>query len=136
LRQKVLLASPITLIALLTTVAHTWRQEALTENYREVAQLGKEFYERLATFIEHFDDVRKKLDGAVQAYNKAAGSFEARVVVSARKLRDLNVTTAGELQPLEPVDSVPRVLKQANLMGLPDTAPLAEDEEVNSQLPT
>ena len=136
LRQKVLLASPITLIALLTTVAHTWRQEALTENYREVAQLGKEFYERLATFIEHFDDVRKKLDGAVQAYNKAAGSFETRVVVSARKLRDLNVTTAGELQPLEPIDSVPRVLKQANLMGLPDSATLGEDEEVNSQLPT
>ena len=71
-----LLASPITLIALLTTVAHTWRQEALTENYREVARLGKEFYERLATFADHFDDVRKKLDGAVQAYNKAAGSFE------------------------------------------------------------
>ena len=93
LRQKVLLASPITLIALLTTVAHSWRQEALTENYREVAQLGKEFYERLATFIEHFDDVRKKLDGAVQAYNKAAGSFETRVLVSARKLKEMNVTT-------------------------------------------
>jgi DNA recombination protein RmuC len=136
LQQKVLLASPITLIALLTTVAHTWRQEALTENYREVAQLGKEFYDRLATFIEHFDDVRKKLDGAVQAYNKAAGSFETRVVVSARKLKELNVTTAGELQPLEPVDSVPRVLKQANLMGLPESATLAEEEEINSQLPT
>jgi DNA recombination protein RmuC len=136
LRQKVLLASPITLIALLTTVAHTWRQEALTENYREVATLGKEFYERLATFIEHFDDVRKKLDGAVQAYNKAAGSFETRVVVSARKLKELDVTTAGELPPLEPIDSVPRVLKQANLMGLPDSATLGEDEEINSQLPT
>jgi DNA recombination protein RmuC len=136
LQQKVLLASPITLIALLTTVAHTWRQEALTENYREVAQLGKEFYDRLATFIEHFDDVRKKLDGAVQAYNKAAGSFETRVVVSARKLKELNVTTAVELQPLEPVDSVPRVLKQANLMGLPESATLAEEEEITSELPT
>ena len=136
LRQKVLLASPITLIALLTTVAHTWRQEALTENYREVATLGKEFYERLATFIEHFDEVRKKLDGAVQAYNKAAGSFETRVVVSARKLKELDVTTAGELPPLEPVDTVPRVLKQANLMGLPDSATVPEEEDVNSQLPT
>lgn len=135
LRQKVLLASPITLIALLTTVAHTWRQEALTENYREVAELGKEFYERLATFIEHFEDVRKKLDGAVQAYNKAAGSFETRVVVSARKLKELNVTTAGELPSLEPVDSVPRVLKQANLMGIPDGATVDADE-INSQLPT
>jgi DNA recombination protein RmuC len=137
LRQKVLLASPITLIALLTTVAHTWRQEALTENYREVAQLGKEFYERLATFIEHFDDVRRKLDGAVQAYNKAAGSFETRVLVSARKLKELDVTTAGELQALEPIDSVPRVLKQANLMGLPDDATLHDEgAEVSSELPT
>ena len=122
LQQRVLLASPITLIALLTTVAHTWRQEALTENYREVARLGKEFYERLATFTDRFDDVRKRLDGAVQAYNDAAGSFETRVLVSARRLRDLKVTTAEELPPAQPIDTVPRVLKQANLMGLPDEA--------------
>ena len=122
LQQRVLLASPITLIALLTTVAHTWRQEALTENYREVARLGKEFYERLATFTDRFDDVRKRLDGAVQAYNDAAGSFETRVLVSARRLRDLEVTTAEELPPAQPIDTVPRVLKQANLMGLPDDA--------------
>jgi DNA recombination protein RmuC len=129
LKQRVLLASPITLIALLTTVAHTWRQEALTENYREVARLGKEFYERLATFTDRFDDVRKKLDGAVQAYNEAAGSFEARVLVSARRLRDLKVTTGEELPPAQPIDTVPRVLKQANLMGLPDDA-VTEGEPV------
>jgi len=122
LQQKVLLASPITLIALLTTIAHTWRQEALTENYREVAALGKEFYERLATFVEYFDDVRRKLDGAVQAYNRAAGSFESRVLVSARRLKELDVTTADDLQQIEPIDTVPRVLKQAGLMGLPDEA--------------
>ena len=60
LAQRVLLASPITLIALLTTIAHTWRQEALNDNYREVATLGREFYERLARFAEHFDDVRQE----------------------------------------------------------------------------
>jgi len=118
----VLLASPITLIALLTTVAHTWRQEALTDNYREVAHLGKEFYERLATFADRFDDIRKRLDGAVQAYNDAAGSLESRVLVSARRLRDLEVTTAAELPPAEPIERVPRVLKQIGLMGLPDDA--------------
>ena len=122
LQQKVLLASPITLIALLTTIAHSWRQEALTENYREVAALGKEFYERLGTFVEYFDDVRRKLDGAVQAYNKAAGSFESRVLVSARRLKELDVTTADDLPQAEPIDTVPRVLKQAGLMGLPDEA--------------
>lgn len=122
LRQRVLLASPITLIALLTTVAHTWRQEALAENYREVARLGREFYERLAVFAGHLDEVRRKLDGAVQAYNEAAGSFESRVLVSARRLKELKVTTGDDLPPAEPIDRVPRVLKQANLMGLPAEA--------------
>ena len=120
LQQRVLLASPITLIALLTTIAHTWRQEALTENYREVAALGREFYDRLAKFAEHFDDIRKKLDGAVQAYNQAAGSLRIRVLVSARRLRDLKVTTGAGAAAAEPIDTVPRVLKQAGLMGLPD----------------
>ena len=120
LNQRVLLASPITLIALLTTVAHSWRQEALTENFREVAALGRELYDRLATFAGHLDDVRKRLDGAVQSYNQAAGSFESRVLVTARRMKDLNVTTAEELPPAEPIDTVPRVLKQIGLMGLPD----------------
>ncbi len=116
LQQKVLVASPITLIAMLTTVAHAWRQEALTENYKEVARLGKEFYERLATFSDRFDEVRKKLDGAVQAYNEAAGSLESRVLVSARRLRDLQVTTAAELPSAEPIERVPRLLKQMELV--------------------
>jgi DNA recombination protein RmuC len=128
LAQRVLLASPITLIALLTTVAHSWRQEALTENFREVASLGKDLYERLAKFAEHLDDVRKKLDGAVQAYNAAAGSFESRVLVSGRRLRDLKVTTADELPPAESINTVPRVLKQVGLMGLPDEATAEETE--------
>ena len=120
LRQRVLLASPITLIALLTTVAHSWRQEVLTDNYREVARLGREFYERLATFADRLDEVRKKLDGAVHAYNDAAGSFESRVLVSARRLKELDVTSADELPAAEPIDTVPRVLRQVGLMGLPD----------------
>jgi DNA recombination protein RmuC len=120
LNQRVLLASPITLIAMLTTVAHSWRQEALTENFREVAALGRELYDRLATFAGHLNDVRKRLDGAVQSYNQAAGSFESRVLVTARRMKDLNVTTAEELPPAEPIDTVPRVLKQMGLMGLPD----------------
>jgi DNA recombination protein RmuC len=131
LQQRVLLASPITLIALLTTVAHAWRQDALADNYREVAQLGKDLYERLAVFTDHFDEMRKKLDGAVQAYNKAAGSFESRVLVSARRLKELDVTTAGELPLGEPIDTVPRVLRQAGLMGLPDDA--TADADVDAQ---
>jgi DNA recombination protein RmuC len=132
LSQRVLLASPITLIALLTTVAHTWRQEALTENFREVAVLGRDLYDRLATFAGHLNEVRKKLDGAVQSYNQAAGSFESRVLVTARRLKDLKVTTAEELAPAETIDSVPRVLKQIGLMGLPDGATTEDDGEAES----
>jgi DNA recombination protein RmuC len=132
LQQRVLLASPITLIALLTTVAHSWRQDALTDNYREVARLGKDLYERLLIFTDHFDDLRKKLDGAVQAYNRAAGSFESRVLVSARRLKELGVTTAGEVPPSEPIDTVPRVLKEAGLMGLPDEA--TADPELDAEI--
>ena len=129
LGQRVLLASPITLIALLTTVAHSWRQAALTDNFREVAALGRELYERLATFAGHLNDVRKRLDGAVQAYNQAAGSFESRVLVTARRMKDLNVTTAEELPPAESIDTVPRVLKQMNLMGLPEDVAAADEIE-------
>ena len=128
LTQRVLLASPITLIALLTTVAHSWRQEALTENFREVAALGRELYERLAIFAGHLNEVRKRLDGAVQSYNQAAGSLESRVLVTARRMKDLKVTTAEEIPPAESIDTIPRVLKQMNLMGLPEDA-TAEDVE-------
>jgi DNA recombination protein RmuC len=136
LQQRVLLASPITLIALLTTVAHTWRQEALAENYREVARLGKEFYERLTKFADYFDDVRKKLDGAVQAYNAAAGSFESRVLVSARRFRELEVSTAEEIPAAESIDTVPRVLRQVNLLGLPDGATTDEGPELEDYVGT
>jgi DNA recombination protein RmuC len=129
LDQRVLLASPITLIALLTTIAHSWRQETLTENFREVAALGRELYERLATFSGHLNEVRKKLDGAVQSYNQAAGSFESRVLVTARRMKDLNVTTAEELPPAETIDTVPRVLRQIGLMGLPEEAATTDDIE-------
>jgi len=128
LNQRVLLASPITLIALLTTVAHSWRQEALTENFREVAALGRELYDRLAIFAGHLNEIRKRLDGAVQSYNQAAGSFESRVLVTARRMKDLKVTTAEELPPAESIDTVPRVLKQMNLMGLPEDATGPESE--------
>jgi len=130
LNQRVLLASPITLIALLTTVAHSWRQEALTENFREVATLGRELYDRLATFAGHLNEVRKRLDGAVQSYNQAAGSFESRVLVTARRMKDLKVTAAEELPPAESIDTVPRVLKQIGLMGLPEGATTEEIESL------
>jgi DNA recombination protein RmuC len=130
--HRVLLASPITLIALLTTAAHSWRQEALADNYREIAQLGKDFYERLSKFADHFNEIGGKLNGAVRAYNDAVGSFESRLLVSARRLKDLEVTAAPELLTPEPIDTVPRALKQAGFVGVRQPAPSAERDVSNN----
>ena len=125
-------ASPITLIALLTTVAHSWRHEALTENYREVARLGKEFYERLATFADRFDDLRKRLDGAVQAYNEAAGSLES--AFSSAPVVCGNWTSRPPPSFLWPIPSSAflECSNSVGLMGLPEGA-TTDDDLTDSQ---
>src|SRR5207302_7439179 len=89
--RRVLPASPTTLIALLQSVAYGWRQEALAENARAVCEVGRELYQRLATMGEHVGAVGRALDRAVEAYNKQVGSLESRVMVSARRLADMEV---------------------------------------------
>ena len=121
--QRVILATPTTLIALLRAVAYGWKQEALTENAREVSALGKELYERLATLAEHWAKVGKHLGGAIGAYNDAVGSLETRVLVSARKFRDLKVTPESkEIAVGAPIDTVPRALQAEEMQALPPKA--------------
>jgi len=90
--KQVMLATPITLIAMLKTVAYAWTQEALADNAREVHHLGRELYERLGTVGKHLDALGRSLTGAVGAYNKTVGSIESRVLVTARRMRDLEDT--------------------------------------------
>jgi DNA recombination protein RmuC len=90
--RQVVLATPTTLIALLRTVAHGWREERLTDQAQEIHRLGRELHERLSTLVTHVDTVGRSLNAAVGHYNAAVGSLESRVLVSARRLGDLGVT--------------------------------------------
>jgi DNA recombination protein RmuC len=120
LGKGIVLATPNTLVAALKTIALSWQQETLAESAREVRQLGAELYERLRNMTGHLQSLQRSLTATVEAYNKTVGSFESRVLVSARKFSGLGVVGAqsgGDLLELSPIEKAPRRL-QAYQPGL------------------
>jgi DNA recombination protein RmuC len=113
--NRVLLATPTTLIALLKAVAYGWRQENIARNAQEISALGRALYDRLATLTAHFEDLRKALDRSVEAYNRAAGSLESRVLVSARRFKELSAAAGEDIPAVEPVDRLPRAVGMEEL---------------------
>lgn len=123
--RNVVLATPATLVALLRTVAYAWRQEALARNAVAVHSLARELYGRLSTLGDHVSKLGSSLTGAVTAYNKAVGSLEARVLVSARKLADLGVS-GDELTAPAQVELTARQLQAPELSEDPQLPLLSE----------
>ena len=110
--QKVLIATPVNLIGLLRAIAYGWRQEAIAANAKEISELGAELYKRIADLAGHWMDLGRNLTRTVDAYNSAVGSLESRVMVSARRFRELGAASAAADVPmLEPVEKAPRSLK-------------------------
>ena len=115
-RKGVVIATPTTLVAMLRTVAHAWREEALARDAQQVLALGKELYDRLSTLAGHLGKVGRAIDQASKAYNSTVASLESRVLVSARRF--------GEMQRIsDPLPEVAQVETDVREVAAPEFAP-------------
>jgi DNA recombination protein RmuC len=125
--QRVIPASPTTLIALLRAVAYGWQQQAIEENARKISELGRGLYEAVRVLGGHFDALGSRLKSSLDAYNQAVGSLEGNVLVKARKLKDLQAANGSDdIKTLDMVDRVPRMLQARELtdgLPFPETSP-------------
>lgn len=124
LGRGVMLASPLTLMGLLRAVAFGWQQEKVAKNAQEISDLGRQLYDRIRVMAVHFEDVARGLTRSVESYNKAVGSLESRVLVTARRLKDKGVSAPEDLPELDTIDHTPRALGARELAGLFEEEPV------------
>jgi DNA recombination protein RmuC len=108
LQQKVILATPTSLVALLRAIAYGWRQEALAENAEHIRELGETLYGRLAVFADHLAKLGRSLDSSVSSFNRAVGSFDAKVMPAARKFTEMGLSAKREIPEPQQVERGPR----------------------------
>jgi DNA recombination protein RmuC len=125
--NRVILATPTTLIALLKAVAYGWQHQKLAENAEQIRRLGQTLYERIRTFVNHFSDIRRGLSRTVDSYNKAAASLETRVLSGARRFVELGSASGDEIEAPEGVDAAPREVLSAGEEPKPDRALTARE---------
>jgi DNA recombination protein RmuC len=125
-QEKVILATPTTLIALLRAVSYGWRQESIAENAKAISDLGRELYKRLSDMGTHMTRLGRHLGQVVESYNQTVGTLERRVLVSARKFQTLD-SSNEEMDPLSSLDHAPRQIQALELVGEdPVIAPILE----------
>lgn len=117
LKQKVVVATPTTLVALLRAVAYGWRQEQMADNAQKISDLGRELYNRMRVMADHLNDIGKGLERANSSYNKAVGSMEARVLPSARRFKELGAVSGDDIAIVEPVETAPKTLHAPEVDG-------------------
>lgn len=124
--KRVALASPVNLWAVLKTVAFTWTQQDVSDDARQLLDLGVQLYERLGSLAGHADDLRRAIERTVESYNRFAGSLESRVLVTARKFPGIDETKLDAVREPAPIDQVPRPLTAPELLE-PLAEPLTAD---------
>lgn len=132
--KRVIPASPLTLIALLRAVAYGWQQQQIAESAQQVSALGRDLYDRIRTMAGHFEDMGRGLGRAVDSYNNAIGALERRVLVTARRFKELGVSASEEIAEPTRADQRPRALQapeMADLFGedVVEAETVAADEE-------
>lgn len=111
LKERIILATPTTLVALLKAVAFGWQQNQMTQNAQKIIDSAHELFDRVGVWVDHFGKVGDRLQSAVKSYNDSVGSLENRVLPSVRRLQDLGLSSGRDIEILEPIENVPRTLR-------------------------